>query len=66
MPGAVPYTSTVALTNVTLPYVLQLAEKGWEQACQDDDALAKGVNIVSGKVTFEAILESFDWSKSFA
>lgn len=65
MPGAVPYTSTIALTNVTLPYVLQLADKGWEQACQDDDALAKGVNIVSGKVTFEPILESFDWSKSF-
>ncbi|MDR5591613.1 alanine dehydrogenase [Christiangramia sp. SM2212] len=66
MPGAVPHTSTVALTNVTLPYVLQLAEKGWEQACQDDDALAKGVNIVDGKVTFEPILEAFDWNKSFA
>ena len=66
MPGAVPHTSTVALTNVTLPYVLQLAEKGWEQACQDDDTLAKGVNMVSGKITFEPILEAFDWNKSFA
>lgn len=66
MPGAVPHTSTIALTNVTLPYVLDLAEKGWEKACKEDAALAKGVNIVSGKVICEPILEAFDWNKAFA
>ena len=66
MPGAVPYTSTLALTNVTLPYVLKLAENGWEKACETDRSLAKGLNIVKGKVVFEPILESFNWNKSFA
>ncbi|ANH59750.1 alanine dehydrogenase [Dokdonia donghaensis] len=60
MPGAVPYTSTVALTNVTLPYVLKLADKGWKTACAQDDVLKKGVNIVSGNVVYEEISEVFD------
>ncbi|WP_405203088.1 alanine dehydrogenase [Dokdonia sp. LLG6352-1] len=60
MPGAVPYTSTVALTNVTLPYVLKLANKGWKTACAQDEVLKKGVNIVSGDVVYEEISEVFD------
>lgn len=60
MPGAVPYTSTVALTNVTLPYVLKLADKGWKTACAQDEVLKKGVNIVSGNVVYEGISEVFD------
>lgn len=60
MPGAVPYTSTVALTNVTLPYVLKLADKGWKTACAQDEVLKKGVNIVSGDVVYEEISEVFD------
>lgn len=47
MPGAVPYTSTIALTNVTLPYVLQIANKGWEKACHENAPLKKGLNIVN-------------------
>lgn len=60
MPGAVPYTSTVALTNVTLPYVLKLADKGWKTACAQDEVLKKGVNIVAGNVVYEEISEVFD------
>ncbi len=59
IPGAVPYTSTLALTNATLPYAIQLADKGWKKACQDDAALAKGVNIVDGKITFKGVAEAF-------
>ncbi|MUP45370.1 alanine dehydrogenase [Gramella sp. BOM4] len=66
MPGAVPHTSTIALTNVTLPYVLKLAENGWQKACEADDALTKGVNIVNGKVVYEPILEAFGWNEAFA
>ncbi|MCM4163826.1 MULTISPECIES: alanine dehydrogenase [unclassified Arenibacter] len=61
MPGAVPYTSTMALTNVTLPYVLKLANLGWEEACQLDASLHKGLSIVKGKVVSKAILEAFKW-----
>ena len=61
MPGAVPYTSTVALTNVTLPYVLKIADKGWEQACQEDASLQKGLNIVHGEVVYPEIVEAFHW-----
>ncbi|RAJ13714.1 alanine dehydrogenase [Arenibacter echinorum] len=61
MPGAVPYTSTMALTNVTLPYVLKLANLGWEEACQKDASLEKGLNIVKGKVIRKEILEAFKW-----
>jgi alanine dehydrogenase len=55
MPGAVPHTSTWALTNVTLPYVLSLADKGFRQAVQDDPALAKGVNVVRGSVVLPEV-----------
>lgn len=59
IPGAVPYTSTLALTNATLPYALKLADKGWETACREDHGLACGLNIVKGKVTFKAVAETF-------
>ena len=55
MPGAVPYTSTLALTNVTLPYVLKIANLGWEKACESYKDLSKGLNIVSGEIVYEGI-----------
>ena len=55
IPGAVPNTSTTALTNATLRYALALADKGWQQACRDDRSLLRGVNIVGGKCTYEAV-----------
>lgn len=55
MPGAVPYTSTVALTNVTLPYIQRIANSGWEDACREDPGLALGLNIVEGKILYEEI-----------
>jgi alanine dehydrogenase len=60
IPGAVPYTSTLALTNATLPYAIRLADKGWREACKNDPGLADGVNIVDGKITFKAIADAFD------
>ncbi len=60
IPGAVPYTSTLALTNATLPFALQLADKGWRQACKDNKALEKGVNIVDGKVVYPGVAQAFD------
>ncbi|WP_027138327.1 alanine dehydrogenase [Gaetbulibacter saemankumensis] len=60
MPGAVPYTSTVALTNVTLPYVIKLANEGWEQACANNASLAKGLNVVKGDIVYKEIAEAFD------
>jgi alanine dehydrogenase len=60
MPGAVPYTSTLALTNATLPYAIQLAEKGWVKACQDNRELALGLNIIKGDVVYDAVAEAFD------
>ena len=63
IPGAVPYTSTLALTNATLPYVTALADKGWQKACKDDPALAKGLNIVEGKVVYKAVADVFGISK---
>ena len=59
IPGAVPNTSTLALTNATLRYAIALADKGWQKACKDDPALAKGLNIVDGKVTFKAVADVF-------
>lgn len=59
MPGGVPRTSTLALTNATLPYGLQLANKGWKQALRDNHALLKGLNITNGRVTYEAVAEAF-------
>ena len=60
MPGAVGRTSTLALTNATLPYTIALADKGWEQACRDDVGLAGGVNIRRGKVTNKPVAETFE------
>ncbi len=59
IPGAVPHTSTLALTNATLRYAIALADKGWQKACKEDSALAKGLNIVEGKVTFKAVADVF-------
>ena len=60
MPGAVPYTSTVALTNATLPYAIQLANKGWKQACNDNRELKLGLNVINGKVVYKAVSEAFN------
>lgn len=60
IPGAVPYTSTMALTNATLPYAVRLADLGWKEACRRDSGLADGVNVVDGKITFKAVAEAFD------
>ena len=59
MPGGVPRTSTLALTNATLPYAIELANKGWEKACCDDRALRLGVSIVNGHVTHNGVAEAF-------
>ncbi len=59
IPGAVPCTSTLALTNATLPYAIKLADLGWEAACRADAGLAKGLNVVDGKVTFPGVAEAF-------
>ncbi|MDZ5472504.1 alanine dehydrogenase [Bacillus sp. 31A1R] len=58
MPGAVPRTSTIALTNVTVPYAVQIANKGYKQACLDNEALLKGINTLDGFVTYEAVAEA--------
>jgi len=60
MPGAVPNTSTYALTNVTLPYAVALANKGWAQACRDDRSLALGLNTHAGRITYPAVAEAFE------
>jgi alanine dehydrogenase len=60
MPGGVPRTSTLALTNATLPYALALASKGWQKACSDDRALRLGVNVVDGHVVYQGVAEAFD------
>ena len=59
MPGAVPYTSTVALTNATLPYAIQLANKGWKKACRENMELKRGLNVVNGQVVYAAVAEAF-------
>ncbi len=59
IPGAVPHTSTSALTNATLRYVLALADKGWRQACKDDAALREGLNVVEGDVVYQAVADVF-------
>ncbi|MBO7280969.1 MAG: alanine dehydrogenase [Bacteroidaceae bacterium] len=60
IPGAVPYTSTLALTNATLPYALQLADKGWHKACADNEELRKGLNVVNGKVVYKEVAEAWN------
>lgn len=59
IPGAVPQTSTLALTNATLPYAIKLANKGWEKACAEDAGLKLGLNIIDGKVVYPAVAEAF-------
>ncbi|MDI9875094.1 MULTISPECIES: alanine dehydrogenase [Bacteroidota] len=59
MPGAVPYTSTLALTNATLPYAIQLANKGWEKACKENEELKKGLNVVNGKIVYKGVSEAW-------
>ena len=58
MPGAVPHTSTYALTNVTLPYAVALADKGWQQALRDDHSLALGLNTHAGQLTYAPVAEA--------
>jgi alanine dehydrogenase len=60
MPGAVPYTSTLALTNVTLPYAIQLANHGWKAACSASNELKLGLNVLHGHVVYKAVAEAFD------
>ena len=59
MPGGVPRTSTLALTNATLPYAIQLANKGWKRALGESPALLKGLNMTAGKVTYPGVAEAF-------
>jgi alanine dehydrogenase len=59
MPGAVPYTSTLALTNATLPYAIRLANQGWKKACQDNMELRNGLNVVEGEVVYKAVADAF-------
>lgn len=61
IPGAVPCTSTLALTNATLPYTIRLADLGWKKACENDPGLKNGLNIVNGKIVFPAVAEAFGW-----
>jgi alanine dehydrogenase len=63
MPGAVPYTSTLALTNATLPYAIQLANKGWKKACLENEELKKGLNVVEGKIVFKGVSDA--WSLEY-
>jgi alanine dehydrogenase len=60
MPGAVPYTSTLALTNATLPYAIQLADKGWKKAAQENADLVPGLNVIQGDIVYKAVAESFN------
>ncbi|HLG31016.1 MAG TPA: hypothetical protein VI387_12470, partial [Candidatus Brocadiales bacterium] len=60
MPGAVGRTSTYALTNVTLPYALEIANKGYIQAARENPAIKRGINIVKGKITNKAVAETFN------
>lgn len=59
MPGAVPYTSTLALTNATLPYAIKLAGHGWKKAAQESQDLRKGLNVINGKVVYKAVADAF-------
>jgi alanine dehydrogenase len=59
MPGAVPRTSTIALTNATLPYVMRVADNGWRKACTNDPALTKGLNIIHGQVVYKGVADAF-------
>lgn len=60
MPGAVPRTSTIALTNVTVPYAIQIANKGYKQACLENEALRRGINTLNGYITYEAVADALN------
>jgi alanine dehydrogenase len=60
MPGAVPYTSTLALTNATLPYAIQLANKGWRKAVQENQDLRLGLNVVNGEICYKGVSEAWN------
>ena len=60
MPGAVPMTSTEALTNATVSYAIELANKGWKKACKENEPLRKGLNIVDGDIVYKAVADAFD------
>ena len=66
IPGAVPQTSTLALTNATLPYVIKLADRGWEKACEEDPGLELGLNIVEGKIVYPAVADGFSFTQSIS
>ncbi|MFT6867404.1 MAG: alanine dehydrogenase [Cyclobacteriaceae bacterium] len=59
MPGAVPYTSTLALTNATLPYAMQLANKGWKKACLGNAELKLGLNVIEGEIVYKSVADAF-------
>jgi alanine dehydrogenase len=60
MPGAVPYTSTLALTNATLPYAIRLANQGWKKACQESTELRNGLNVINGEVVYKGVADAFN------
>lgn len=60
MPGAVPYTSTLALTNATLPYAIRLANQGWQKACQESNELRNGLNVMFGEVVYKGVADAFN------
>ncbi len=60
MPGAVPVTSTEALTNATISRGLSIANKGWKKACLEDDSLKLGLNIINGKIVYKAVADAFE------
>jgi len=59
MPGAVAKTSTMALTNATLPYAVEIAKKGWKKAMKDNPEIKKGANVIKGKITFQGVADAF-------
>ena len=60
MPGAVPMTSTEALTNATIAYAIEIANKGWKKACNENEPLKKGLNIINGNIVYKAVADAFD------
>jgi len=60
MPGAVPKTSTLALTNATLPYALEIANKGWKKAIEENEEIKLGANVIQGKITYKAVADAFN------
>ncbi len=64
MPGAVPFTSTIALTNATLPYAVELANRGWRKACSQNEELKLGLNMIDGKITYKGVSDAFGYNSS--